>query len=171
MIYLSYSNLFHMLIFWHGVLSPICLSAVLHLHIINWYISCRWAKCQAHFNICSGRKCAKHTCTVLLGTMCWKFCLCGSQKGLQWERLASYMLQMLLSSVTFATRLWFHREGKVVLWIQMAFGRSGSAYSLSVATKNKWIFQYIFQLPCHSAGSLRIANFWFFFFFSFFLFG
>lgn len=63
----------------------------------------------------------------------------------------------------------FHREGKVVLWIQMAFGRSGSAYSLSVATKNKWIFQYIFQLPCHSAGSLRIANFWFFFFFSFFL--
>lgn len=43
--------------------------------------------------------------------------------------ILSYLCHMALV-------LLFHREGKVVLWIQMVFGRSGAAYSLSVATKN-----------------------------------
>lgn len=57
----------------------------------------------------------------------------------------------------------FHRKGRAVLWTHMVIWEL-RPLPLSVTTKNNLIFNTMFNTAflCRSAGSLRIAKFWYF---------
>lgn len=102
-----------------GMLRPICWSAILLLRIINWCISCRWAKCQAHFNTCSGIKCSKHIYKhagnneLLISSMCFLKRATKGTFGLL-PLTNTFILSYLCGIFLFSH---FQRKGKAVFWV------------------------------------------------------